>query len=58
MCIICASLPLVAAGGAKLNAGQLDTPREERKPIGRITGIFMSLLLIASIVYHSLRWQD
>ncbi len=58
MCIICASIPLVAATGAKLNAIQLDTPREERKPIGRITGIFMGLLVIVSIVYHSLRWQD
>lgn len=58
MCIICASIPVVAATGAKLNASQLETPREERKPIGKITGIFMSLLLVASVVYHSLRWQD
>ncbi len=58
MCIICASIPLVAATGAKLNASQLDQPREDRKPIGRITGIFMGLLVITSVVYHSLRWQD
>lgn len=58
MCIICASIPVVAASGAKLNAAQLDKPREERKPISKITGIFMGLLLIASVVYHSLRWQD
>ena len=57
MCIICASIPVVAATGAKLNAAQLSEPREKRKPIGRITGIFIGLLAIASVVYHSLRWQ-
>jgi hypothetical protein len=58
MCIICASIPVVAATGAKLNASQLNEPRENRKPIGRITGIFIGLLALASIVYHSLRWPS
>jgi formylmethanofuran dehydrogenase subunit A len=57
MCIICASIPAAAAVGAKLNAGQLNKPEEKRKPIGKITGMFIGLLVIASVVYHSLRWQ-
>jgi hypothetical protein len=57
MCIICASIPAVAAVGAKMNAGQLDQPEEKRKPIGKITGILIGFLAIASIVYHTLRWH-
>jgi len=57
MCIICASIPAVAAVGAKLNAAQLSRPEEKRKPIGRITGMFIGLLALASVVYHTLRWQ-
>jgi len=57
MCIICASIPAAAAVGAKMNATQLGKPEEERKPIGKITGMFIGALVIASIVYHSLRWQ-
>jgi hypothetical protein len=58
MCIICASIPAVAAVGAKISAGQLDQPEEKRKPIGRITGIIIGLLMIGSVVYHSLRWRE
>jgi len=58
MCMICASIPAVAAVGAKLNADQLSQPEEERKPIGRIAGAFVALLVLASGVYHALRWQD
>jgi len=57
MCIICASIPAAAALGAKLNADQLSKPEEKRKPIGRITGIFIGLLALGSVVYHTLRWQ-
>lgn len=57
MCIICASIPAVVAVGAKMNASQLGQPEEKRKPIGRITGIFIGILVIASVMYHSLRWQ-
>lgn len=57
MCIICASIPAAAAVGAKLNANQLGKPEKERKPIGKITGMFIGMLAIASVVYHSLRWQ-
>jgi len=57
MCIICASIPAVAALGAKINADQLRQPGEQRKPIGKFTAMIIGLLAIASIVYHSLRWQ-
>ena len=57
MCIICASIPAVAAVGAKVNAGQLHQPEETRKPVGTITGLCIGFLVIASVVYHSLRWQ-
>ena len=58
MCMICASIPAVAAVGAKINATQLNQPEEKRRPIGRFTGMIMGLLVIASVVYHTLRWQD
>ena len=57
MCLICASIPAVAAVGAKINANQLNLPREKRKPIGSFTGIIIGLLVIISVVYHTLRWQ-
>jgi len=57
MCIICASIPVTAAVGAKLNVNQLSQPEEKRKPIGKFTGITMGLLMIAAVVYHTLRWQ-
>jgi hypothetical protein len=58
MCIICASIPAVAAVGAKVNANQLSQPQEKRKPIGKITGLLIGSLMIASIIYHTLRWQE
>ncbi len=58
MCMFCASIPAAAAVGAKVNANQLSLPEEKRKPIGKFTGIITGLLLIASIMYHTLRWQD
>ena len=58
MCMFCAAIPVTAAAGAKLNADQLSKPVEERKPIGRITGIAMALLLAASIAYHTLAWRS
>ncbi len=57
MCIICASIPAAAAVGAKLNADQLSVPVENRKPIAKITGIVVAVLLVASAIYHALRWQ-
>jgi hypothetical protein len=57
MCMICAAIPATAAIGAKLNADQLNKPIENRKPISKITGIAISMLVVASAVYHTLRWQ-
>ena len=45
MCIICAAIPATAAVGAKLNADQLSKPEEQRKPIPKITGIVMAVLV-------------
>jgi hypothetical protein len=58
MCIICAAIPATAAVGAKLNAGQLHKPEEERRPIGKVTGIVVALLVTASVVYHTLVWRS
>ena len=58
MCIICASIPAAAAVGAKLNADQLSKPQEKRLPISKLTGAMIGLLVIASAVYHTLRWQN
>lgn len=57
MCMFCAAIPATAAVGAKLNANQLNKPREERKPVSTTTGIVISLLIITSFLYHTLRWE-
>ena len=57
MCVFCAAVPVTAAVGAKLNADQLGKPEEQRKPVGKITGILMALLVAASVVYHTLAWR-
>jgi hypothetical protein len=58
MCMICAAIPATAAVGAKLNADQLHKPMEDRKPIARITGIAITLLVAASAIYHTLIWRN
>ena len=58
MCMICAAIPATAAVGAKLNADQLHKPEEERKPVSKITGIVIALLVASSIVYHTLIWRS
>ncbi len=58
MCMICAAIPATAAMGAKLNADQLHKPVENRKPVAKITAIVIALLLTASILYHTLFWQN
>ena len=58
MCMFCAAIPATAAVGAKLNADQLQKPEEERKPVSKITGIAIALLVASSIVYHTLTWQS
>jgi hypothetical protein len=58
MCMICAAIPATAALGAKLNADQLQKPEDERKPISKITGLAIALLVATSIVYHTLIWRS
>ena len=58
MCMICAAIPATAAVGAKLNADQLGKPVEERKPVSKITGVVIGLLVLTSVIYHTLRWQN
>lgn len=58
MCIICASIPVAASVGAKLNADQLSKPEEQRRSIGKITGIVVALLVAASVTYHTLVWRS
>jgi hypothetical protein len=58
MCIICAAIPATAAVGAKLNADQLHKPVEDRKPVAKITGVAIMLLIAGSLTYHTLTWQS
>ncbi len=58
MCMICAAIPATAAVGAKLNASQLDKPAAERKPIAKVTGIVITLLLVSSVIYHTFIWRS
>jgi hypothetical protein len=58
MCIICAAIPATAAVGAKLNADQLHKPEGERKPVPKITGIVIVLLVASSVIYHTLIWRS
>lgn len=58
MCVICAAIPATAAVGAKLNADQLQKPVEERKRISTITGVVIGLMVVTSVIYHSLRWES
>lgn len=57
MGMICAAIPVAAAAGAKLNADQLRKEESRRLPIPKLTAILVGLLLIASAIYHILRWQ-
>jgi hypothetical protein len=58
MCIICAAIPATAAVGAKLSADQLHKPLEDRKPVSKMTGIVIALLIAGSITYHTVTWQN
>ena len=58
MCMICAAIPATAAVGAKLNADQLHKPEGLRKPITKMTGLTIVLLMTASIIYHTFAWQN
>ncbi len=58
MCMICAAVPVAAAVGARLNADQLSKSEEQRRPIAKITGIVIALLVATSIVFHTLIWRS
>jgi hypothetical protein len=58
MCVICAAIPATAAVGAKLNADQIHKPEEQRKPISKITGFVIALLVASSVVYHTFIWRN
>lgn len=58
MCMFCAAIPATVAVGAKLNADQLHKPEEQRRPISRITSLVIGFLVIGSVTYHTLRWQN
>jgi len=58
MCMICAAIPATAAVGARLNADQLNKPEEQRRPIAKVTGIVITLLIATSIIYHTLIWRS
>jgi hypothetical protein len=63
MCMFCAAIPAAAAVGANLNAKQnaarltaeeqgLDLPA--KKPIARISMAVIAILVVGSVVYHTL----
>ncbi len=56
--MFCAAIPVTAAVGAKLNADQLRKEASRRLPISRWTAFLLGLLVIASMIYHTLRWQN
>jgi hypothetical protein len=58
MCAFCAAIPVTAAVGAKLSADQLRKEEAQRLPIPTWTATLIGLLVIASLIYHSLRWQN
>ena len=57
MCVFCAAIPVTAAVGAKLNADQLRKEEVHRRPIPKVTALLIGFLIIASAIYHTLRWQ-
>jgi len=58
MCMICAAIPAAAAMGAKLNADQIHKEESRRLPVPKITALVIGFLMIASAIYHTLRWES
>ena len=58
MCMFCAAIPAAAAVGVKLDADQKRKTAARRWPITKLTTLVVSLLLLASIVYHSLVYRN
>jgi hypothetical protein len=53
MCMFCASVPVAAAIGAKLNADQNRSETATPKPIPLITAGVIALLMTGSVIYHT-----
>jgi hypothetical protein len=58
MCVFCAAIPITAAVGAKLNADQLHKEAAHRLPIPKLMTALIGCLVIASVIYHTLRWEN
>jgi hypothetical protein len=58
MCVICAAIPATAAIGAKLNANQIHKEESRRLPVPKMTAIVIGLLMVASAIYHTVRWEN
>jgi hypothetical protein len=58
MCVICAAIPAMAAIGAKLNADQIHKEESRRLPVPKMTAIVIGLLMVASAIYHTVRWEN
>ena len=56
--MFCAAIPVSAAVGVKLNADQLHKEASRRLPIPKLITTLVAFLIIASAIYHTLRWQD
>ena len=56
--MICAAIPATAAIGVKLNADQLHKEGSRRLPVSKITAGVIGLLVLASAMYHTLRWES
>jgi hypothetical protein len=56
--MICVAIPAAAAVGAKLNADQLHKEQAHRLPVPKITAVVIGGLMIASAIYHTLRWES
>jgi hypothetical protein len=57
MCMFCAAIPAAAAVGAKLNADQIRKAETRRLPVPKLTWLVIALLLIGSIMYHTLTFR-
>jgi hypothetical protein len=55
--MFCAAIPVTAAVGVKLNADQLHKETSHRLPIPRLTTTLIGALIVASVLYHTSRWQ-
>lgn len=58
MCAICAAIPAAAAIGAKLNTDQIHKEKSRRLPVLKLTAGVRGFLVIASVMYHTMRWES